>query len=107
MPSSFWPWDSDCNVGQDDRGSCNCETHSSSAGTDEFRRDGADGHLYRRVGDRGGRGGRDFIAGAAEQLVLQGAKDNDIVLVEGQGSLIHPDIRASPSPACTAPVPTR
>src|SRR2546428_3787075 len=32
----------------------------------------------------------DFIAGAAEQLVLQGAKDNDIVLVEGQGSLIHP-----------------
>src|SRR5436190_9670574 len=32
----------------------------------------------------------DFIAGAAEQLVLDGAKDNDIVLVEGQGSLIHP-----------------
>jgi len=32
----------------------------------------------------------DFIAGAAEELVLQGAKDNDIVLVEGQGSLIHP-----------------
>jgi len=32
----------------------------------------------------------DFIAGAAEELVLQGAKGNDIVLVEGQGSLIHP-----------------
>lgn len=32
----------------------------------------------------------DFIAGAAEQLVLQGARDHDIVLVEGQGSLIHP-----------------
>jgi uncharacterized NAD-dependent epimerase/dehydratase family protein len=32
----------------------------------------------------------DFIAGAAEELVLQGAKDHDIVLVEGQGSLIHP-----------------
>ena len=32
----------------------------------------------------------DFIAGAAESLVLQGAKDADIVLVEGQGSLIHP-----------------
>lgn len=32
----------------------------------------------------------DFIAGAAEQLVLQGAAGNDIVLVEGQGSLIHP-----------------
>jgi len=32
----------------------------------------------------------DFVAGAAEQLVLEGAKDNDIVLVEGQGSLIHP-----------------
>ena len=32
----------------------------------------------------------DFIAGAAEQITIQGAKDNDIVLVEGQGSLIHP-----------------
>jgi uncharacterized NAD-dependent epimerase/dehydratase family protein len=32
----------------------------------------------------------DFIAGAAEDLVLRGAKDHDIVLVEGQGSLIHP-----------------
>jgi uncharacterized NAD-dependent epimerase/dehydratase family protein len=32
----------------------------------------------------------DFVAGAAEQLVLEGAKDADIVLVEGQGSLIHP-----------------
>ena len=32
----------------------------------------------------------DFIAGAAEQLVVQAAKDADIVLVEGQGSIIHP-----------------
>ena len=32
----------------------------------------------------------DFIAGAAERLVVQGAQGNDIVLVEGQGSLIHP-----------------
>ena len=32
----------------------------------------------------------DFIAGATEQLVLKGAEGNDIVLVEGQGSLIHP-----------------
>lgn len=32
----------------------------------------------------------DFIAGAAEQITIQGAKDHDIVLVEGQGSLIHP-----------------
>lgn len=32
----------------------------------------------------------DFVAGAAEALVLQGARDADIVLVEGQGSLIHP-----------------
>jgi uncharacterized NAD-dependent epimerase/dehydratase family protein len=32
----------------------------------------------------------DFIAGAAERLVLDGAQDADIVLVEGQGSLIHP-----------------
>ena len=32
----------------------------------------------------------DFIAGAAERLVLEGAKDADVVLVEGQGSLNHP-----------------
>ena len=32
----------------------------------------------------------DFIAGAAEELVLRGAKDADIVLVEGQGSINHP-----------------
>jgi uncharacterized NAD-dependent epimerase/dehydratase family protein len=32
----------------------------------------------------------DFIAGAAEHIVLQGAREADIVLVEGQGSLIHP-----------------
>jgi D-glutamate N-acetyltransferase len=32
----------------------------------------------------------DFVAGAAEQLVLEGARDADIVLVEGQGSLVHP-----------------
>jgi uncharacterized NAD-dependent epimerase/dehydratase family protein len=32
----------------------------------------------------------DFIAGAAERLVLEGAKEADIVLVEGQGSINHP-----------------
>src|SRR5207237_9972137 len=32
----------------------------------------------------------DFVAGAAEQITIEGAKDHDIVLVEGQGSLIHP-----------------
>jgi D-glutamate N-acetyltransferase len=32
----------------------------------------------------------DFIAGAAEELVLRAAQDADIVLVEGQGSLLHP-----------------
>ena len=33
----------------------------------------------------------DFIAGAAEQLVLEAAKsDSDLILVEGQGSLGHP-----------------
>ena len=32
----------------------------------------------------------DFVAGAAEQLVLEGANGADIVLLEGQGSLIHP-----------------
>ena len=32
----------------------------------------------------------DFIAGAAERLVLDASRDADIVLVEGQGSIIHP-----------------
>jgi uncharacterized NAD-dependent epimerase/dehydratase family protein len=32
----------------------------------------------------------DFIAGAAERLVLEGAKGADVVLVEGQGSINHP-----------------
>jgi uncharacterized NAD-dependent epimerase/dehydratase family protein len=32
----------------------------------------------------------DFVAGAAEQLVLEGAQEADIVLLEGQGSVIHP-----------------
>jgi uncharacterized NAD-dependent epimerase/dehydratase family protein len=32
----------------------------------------------------------DFIAGAAERLVLENATDADLVLVEGQGSIIHP-----------------
>ena len=32
----------------------------------------------------------DFIAGAAEKLVLECAEDADVVLVEGQGSIIHP-----------------
>jgi D-glutamate N-acetyltransferase len=33
----------------------------------------------------------DFIAGAAERLVLEGAARGDLLWVEGQGSLIHPD----------------
>ena len=32
----------------------------------------------------------DFIAGAAERLVLEAAPGADVVLVEGQGSLLHP-----------------
>jgi uncharacterized NAD-dependent epimerase/dehydratase family protein len=32
----------------------------------------------------------DFIAGAAERLVLEAAPGNEVVLVEGQGSLTHP-----------------
>lgn len=32
----------------------------------------------------------DFIAGAAERLVLECARDAELVLVEGQGSIIHP-----------------
>lgn len=32
----------------------------------------------------------DFLAGATEQLVLERAPDNDVLVVEGQGSIIHP-----------------
>jgi uncharacterized NAD-dependent epimerase/dehydratase family protein len=32
----------------------------------------------------------DFIAGAAERLVLEGSRNADVVLVEGQGSINHP-----------------
>lgn len=32
----------------------------------------------------------DFIAGAAEKITIEGARDADVVLVEGQGSLNHP-----------------
>ncbi len=32
----------------------------------------------------------DFIAGAAEWLTVEGSKDADVVLVEGQGSINHP-----------------
>jgi uncharacterized NAD-dependent epimerase/dehydratase family protein len=36
----------------------------------------------------------DFIAGAAERLVLQASEDADIVLVEWQGSINHPGYSA-------------
>lgn len=32
----------------------------------------------------------DFIAGASEAVTIQASRDNDIVLVEGQGSILHP-----------------
>ncbi len=32
----------------------------------------------------------DFIAGAAERLVVEGATKGDLLFVEGQGSLVHP-----------------
>ncbi|MBI2796940.1 MAG: DUF1611 domain-containing protein [Gemmatimonadetes bacterium] len=36
----------------------------------------------------------DFVGGASERLVLDAARGNEIVLVEGQGSLIHPGYSA-------------
>ena len=32
----------------------------------------------------------DFIAGASEAVTIRAARDNDVVLVEGQGSILHP-----------------
>ena len=32
----------------------------------------------------------DFAAGATERLAVDAARDADVVLVEGQGSLLHP-----------------
>jgi len=37
----------------------------------------------------------DFAAGAVENLVLEFAKDNDLLLIEGQGSLLHPGSTAT------------
>lgn len=36
----------------------------------------------------------DFVAGAAERLVLQGSAEADVILVEGQGSINHPGYSA-------------
>lgn len=36
----------------------------------------------------------DFVAGASERLTMQAALENDIVLVEGQGSILHPGYSA-------------
>ncbi len=32
----------------------------------------------------------DFTAGAAEEIVLEGAKNHELLIVEGQGALVHP-----------------
>jgi uncharacterized NAD-dependent epimerase/dehydratase family protein len=36
----------------------------------------------------------DFVAGAAEAVTIRAARDADIVLVEGQGSILHPGFSA-------------
>jgi len=70
MPSSFWPWDPIA-TRQDDRAACNCETHSSSAGTGRVSSRRADGIFIEGWGIAVDAVVADFIAGAAEQLVLQ------------------------------------
>ncbi len=37
----------------------------------------------------------DFAAGAVEKMVLDSAKDNELLLIEGQGSLVHPGSTAT------------
>jgi len=81
---------SDCNTG---KMTVALEIHRAAlrAGLDSrFVATGQTGVLIAGSGMSVDRVISDFVAGAAEQLVLEAAPGADLVVVEGQGSLFHP-----------------
>jgi uncharacterized NAD-dependent epimerase/dehydratase family protein len=81
---------SDCNTG---KMTVALELHRAAgrAGiSSRFVATGQTGVLIAGAGVSVDRAVADFIAGAAEQLVLEAAPGAELVVVEGQGSLFHP-----------------
>jgi len=71
---------------QDDRAAAAAGRAGEARASDQLCGDGADGNLHRGLGIAVDAVVADFIAGAAEQLVLQGAKDNDICWWKGRAA---------------------
>jgi len=81
---------SDCNVGKMST-SLELEAAARQAGHDSvFVATGQTGIVIAGWGVAIDRVISDFAAGAAEDLVMKGAEEGNLIFVEGQGSLIHP-----------------
>jgi uncharacterized NAD-dependent epimerase/dehydratase family protein len=81
---------SDCNVGKMTAAWAIAEELRSRGERAAFVATGQTGILISGWGLAVDRVAADFVAGAAELLVLEGARRADWVIVEGQGSLLHP-----------------
>jgi uncharacterized NAD-dependent epimerase/dehydratase family protein len=81
---------SDCNVGKMTAAWAITQELSRRGERAAFVATGQTGILIAGWGLAVDRVPADFVAGAAELLVLEGARQADWVIVEGQGSLIHP-----------------
>jgi D-glutamate N-acetyltransferase len=81
---------SDCNVGKMTAAWAIAEELSRRGERAVFVATGQTGILLSGWGLAVDRARADFVAGAAELLILEGARLADWVIVEGQGSLLHP-----------------